>query len=400
MEDIALVNTLKRLRRIALSCQGLTKTRPFGTGREASLRALEHLGYIQIDTLSVVQRAHHHTLWTRIPDYQPDFLGELVRDRHAFEYWSHAASYLPMRDYRFGLPRMAAIRRGESGYANVDPKSMRHVLARIRIDGPLKARDFENTTKRKGTWWNWKPTKRALEQLFMQGDLMITAREGMEKVYDLTERVLPGDINDSDPTLEEFSDYLIRTSLRANGFTTVKQLAHLRRGNDLRNTLSAVLRQKVEAGTVVEILIDGMPPAFADREIFNANLARQAASVRLLSPFDNAVIHRDRIQSLFGFDYRLECYVPQKKRQFGYFCLPILFRDELVGRVDCKAHRRERKFEIIHLHLDDKLIDVEQFVPHFTKSVRRFAAFNDCDSIALSKISPRKRAGALRNAFK
>ena len=94
----------KRLRRIALSCQGLTKPRPFGKGREASLLALEHLGYIQIDTLSVVQRAHHHTLWTRVPDYRPDFLGELVRDRRAFEYWSHAASYLPMRDYRFVLP--------------------------------------------------------------------------------------------------------------------------------------------------------------------------------------------------------------------------------------------------------------------------------------------------------
>ncbi len=400
MEENTFVNTHRRLRRIALSCQGLTRRQPFGKGREATLRALEHLGYIQIDTLSVVQRAHHHTLWTRVPDYQPDFLGQLVRDRHAFEYWSHAASYMPMRDYRFVLPRMSAIRRGESGYANVDPKCLRHVQARIRIDGPLKARDFETTKKRNGTWWDWKPTKRALEQLFMQGDLMITARDGMEKVYDLTERVLPGDTNTREPTLEEFSDYLIRTSLRTHGFTTIKQLAHLRPGKTLRKALGIVLRQKIEAGTVVEIPVAGMPPAYADHKTISANLARPAATVRLLSPFDNAVIHRDRVQQLFGFDYRLECYLPAKKRRFGYFCLPILFRDGLVGRVDCKAHRRKCQFELIHLHLDDQLIDVDQFIPHFTRSVRRFATFNDCESIALSKVSPGNLAGVFRNAFR
>jgi len=213
----------QRLRLITLHHQGLTTMCPFGKGHEATKGVLEHLGYIQIDTLSVVERAHHHTLWTRIPDYQPDDLYQLVRERIAFEYWFHAASYLPMSDYRFVLPQMSAIKRGEiSHYANVETKYMRHAIDRIRVDGPLKARNFDSPTKDNGKWWNWKPTKRALETLFMQGDLMITARDGMEKVYDLTERVLPDNTNTSEPSLLEFSEYLIKVSMTANGFTTLK----------------------------------------------------------------------------------------------------------------------------------------------------------------------------------
>lgn len=400
MQVTTVTGTHKKLRRIALSCQGLTKTRPFGSGRDATLAALEHLGYIQIDTLAVVQRAHHHTLWTRIPDYQAGYLGELVRDGLAFEYWSHAASYLPMRDYRFAIPRMEAAKRGQSVYAKAEPRYLRHVRARMRNDGPLKARDFETVTRRKGSWWNWKPAKRALEQLFMQGELMIIAREGMEKIYDLTERVLPSDIDTTEPTLDEFADYLVRTSLRSNGFTTIKQLAHVRPGKALRDALSRCMQRRLEDRTIAEIPVAGMPSAFADRELVDAKVARPPSTVRILSPFDNAVIHRDRVQALFGFDYRMECYVPEAKRQFGYFCLPLLFRDELVGRVDCKAHRQERQFEMIHLHLDDALIDLDQFVPPFAKAVRRFATFNQCDSIVLTKISPRKLASPFRRAFR
>ncbi|NOX99833.1 MAG: winged helix-turn-helix domain-containing protein, partial [Verrucomicrobia bacterium] len=240
---------LQQLRLIALFHQGLTTARPFGKGSQATQSVLERLGYIQIDTLSVIERAHHHTLWTRIPDYQADHLHQLVRERHAFEYWSHAASYLPMRDYRFTLPQMASIKRGESPYySDVDAKYMRHASARIRSDGPLKARDFKSSASKNGKWWNWKPAKRALEKLFMQGDLMITRRDGMEKVYDLTERVLPAGTNTREPSLVEFSEYLLNTSLSAHGFTTLKQLTHLRTGHKLRKALNTVFQQRIEAG--------------------------------------------------------------------------------------------------------------------------------------------------------
>lgn len=390
----------QRLRLITLHHQGLTTMRPFGKGSQATKHALEHLGYIQIDTLSVIERAHHHTLWTRIPDYRPDYLHQLVRERSAFEYWFHAASYLPISNYRFVLPQMSAIKRGESPYyANVDDKYMSYVLDRIRIDGPLKARNFESTTKRKAKWWNWKPTKRALERLFMQGDLMITDRDGMEKVYDLTERVLPDKINTSEPSLLEFSEYLINVSMRAYGFTTLKQLTHLRPGDTLRKILNTILQQKIEQGSLIEYPIDGMPPVYTTQNILDTKINRPAANVRLLSPFDNAIIHRIRVKQLFDFDYKLECYTPKEKRQFGYFCLPILYKDRLVGRVDCKAHRKIGDFELVNLHLEYKKISLDTFTPHFAKIVHRFAKFNDCRSIRVSNVSPKKLTSMFRSAL-
>ncbi len=390
----------QRLRLITLHHQGLTTTRPFGKGSQATKCALERLGYIQIDTLSVVERAHHHTLWSRIPDYQPAHLHQLVRERTAFEYWFHAASYLPMSDYRFVLPQMSAIRRGESPYSiDVEAKYLRHVLDRIGVDGPLKARDFESTTKNNGTWWNWRPTKRALEKLFMQGDLMITGRDGMEKIYDLTERVLPDNTNTSEPSLPEFAEYLVSQSIRAHGFTVLKQLTHLRPGDTLRKALNTVLRQRIEQGTLIECLIGGMPPIYTTQAILDAEIKQPAATVRLLSPFDNAVIHRDRLQQLFEFDYRLECYTPKEKRRFGYFCLPILYQDRLVGRVDCKAHRKTGEFELVNLHIESRKIEMDDFVPHFVKTVYRFAKFNECRSIRVSSVSPKNLAGMFRRAL-
>ena len=390
----------KKLRLITLQHQGLTTVRPFGKGIQATKRAIEHLGYIQIDTLSVVERAHHHTLWTRIPDYQPEYLSELVRERSIFEYWFHAASYLPMVNFRFVLPQMLAIKDGESPYFfNVDAKHLDHVVDRIRIEGPLKARDFKSTTNHNSKWWNWKPAKRALEKLFMQGDLMITGRDGMEKIYDLTERVLPGNVNTSMPSLLEFAEYLISVSLKANGFTTLKLLTHLRRGNSLRKTLDTILCQKVEEGSLIECLVEDMPTVYTTQEILDKKISRPIQNVRILSPFDNAIIHRDKVQQLFDFEYRLECYTPKEKRKFGYFTLPILYKDRLAGRVDCKAHRKSKCFELIHLHLESNEIKSDLFIAEFTKVVNRFAIFNGCNNIRLSNCSPKRLISTFRNAL-
>ena len=381
----------QKLRLITLQHQGLTKARPFGLGCQATLSAIEHLGYVQIDTLSVVERAHHHTLWSRIPDYQPDYLRQLVLQRSVFEYWFHAASYLPMNDYRFALPQMSAARRGESSFSpKAESKYMRHVLDRIRVDGPLKARDFQSTKSGSSKWWNWKPAKRALERLFLQNDLMITDRVGMEKVYDLTERVLPDNINTKEPSLLEFAEYLVNLSIRANGFTILKQLTHLRKGEKIRKALVTVLKQKIEDGVLGEYAVEGMPPVYIEQSILDGKINRAAPNVRILSPFDNAIIHRDRVKQLFEFDYKLECYVPKEKRQFGYFCLPILYQNKFVGRMDCKVHRKDSRFELICLHLESENVVLDNFVPLFAKAVNRFAKFNQCQSIRVANVRPKK----------
>jgi hypothetical protein len=388
-----------QLRRIALDAQGLTRTAPFGRGVDATHRALEQLGYVQIDTISIVARAHHHTLWNRVPNYQSSHLDRLVRDHRAFEYWFHAAAYLPMRDYRFALPRMHALKNGERHwFPTKDRKLMRAVLDRVRDEGPLMARDFESPKGRNEGWWNWKPAKRALEQLYMQGDLMVSGRDGFQKVYDLAERVLPADIDATTPTTEEFAGYLLDTALRAHGFASPKEITYLRRGAAIRKALRARLDAGVADGTLVSIS-DNRTDYYTRPDLLERVTPRTLARVRLLSPFDNAVIQRDRNLALHGYDYQIECYVPAPKRRFGYFCLPILYRDRFVGRVDCKAHRRTRRFDLLHLYIECEIRDRDQFAAAFAEAVHEFAAFNDCDAVNAAKISPADWDGEIRKAL-
>lgn len=392
--------TIHQLKHITLESQGLLQTSPFGKGKKAVLNALEQLGYLQIDTLSVVERAHHHTLWTRIPDYKTEYLDELVEERKIFEYWFHAASYLPMKDFRFVLPQMLAVKQSKTHYYNADPKVMQYIMDVICAEGPKKARDFESESKKSGSWWNWKPTKIALERLFLQGDLMISERSGMQKTYDITERVLPKSIDTTVPSEIEFAEYLVKTYLRAYGFTTIKQITHLKTGETLRKNVNAVLNAMLQEGTIQNIDIEGFPPVFIQSELTEKTFKKSNATISLLSPFDNSIIHRDRIKQFFDFDFRLECYTPKEKRQYGYFCLPILFGDIFIGRVDCKAHRKEKQFEIIHLHIENQNIDVALWGEAFVKSIRQFATFNGCESLKLTKVSPTKLADTLKQKMK
>ncbi len=367
---------IKKLRRIALEQQGLLRAEHFGRGKKAVLRAIEHLGYVQIDTISVVERAHHHVLWSRVPNYQPRFLHQLVGERSLFEYWFHAAAWLPMGDYRFALLRMKQLDGDRNWFKTFDRKLNRQILERIAKEGPLLARDFEDDRDGRKEWWDWKPAKQALEQLFMQGELMVTAREGFQKVYDLPERVLPDWVETRCPTLDEFSCYLIDTALRAHGFATQKSITYLRKGRALRDSVNQQLQQRLENGDLVSVNIADNNPAYISPELLESRAPRSKPQVKIISPFDNAVIQRQRVREVFNFDYQIECYVPQVKRQFGYFCLPILYRDQFVGRMDCKAHRSRKVLEVKSLSVDRKLDD--GFIPALNEALRDFAEFNSC----------------------
>lgn len=367
-----------KLRRIALNRQGLLQNQSFGRGKQATLRAIEQLGYVQIDTISVVQRAHHHVLWSRVPNYQPKFLEQLVAQRQLFEYWSHAAAWMPMRDYRYSLPRMAQINGERNWFGQCDKKLSREILARIEAEGPLRARDFEDSREGKKEWWDWKPAKQALEQLFMQGELMVSAREGFQKVYDLPERVLPDWVDTRHPEMDEFADYLIDSSLRAHGFATQKSITYLRKGTKLRDAVKRQLLGRVEAGQLLRLENEGI---YIDPELLEQRAPRSFAQVRILSPFDNLVIQRQRTRELFAFDYQIECYVPETQRQFGYFCLPLLYRDRLVGRIDCKAHRRSHCLQLKSLHMEQR-VD-EGFADAFHDALQSFREFNQCRRIEL-----------------
>jgi len=375
-------------RHLALSRQGLASKQKFGAGKSGTRNAIEHLGYVQIDTLSVVERAHHHILWSRVPGYDPGYLNRLIKEQHIFEYWYHAASYLPMRDYRYALPQMMTIRNGENRYCtNADEHLMNEVLARVKAEGALRMRDLDKGRKGKGKWWSRGPGRRAIEKLFMQGDLMVCGRNGMEKVYNLAERCLPEGIDLSVPTLNEYAAYLFDTTLRAHGVFTWKQLLHLKTGKPLRDAMREVLDERIDAGEVRELGNADTPNTYADIKALEQAPTISTAAVKVLSPFDNVVIHRDRLNMLFGFDYRIECYVTAPKRVFGYFCLPILYGDKFVGRIDCKAHRADRRFEVLSLNLEDISLDRDQFFPALSDELQRLADFNKCPVLDASVVT-------------
>lgn len=397
---VARETTLQQLQRATLAHQGLGHTPAFGKGKQAVLSALEHLGYVQIDTIYVVERAHHHTLWARVPNYQKEHLEQLVAARKIFEYWFHAASYLPMKDFRYALPQMLQYKQGKARYyQKLDAKTLTTVYDTIRLDGPQRARDFVSSTKKYGSWWDWKPAKVALGKLLMQGDIMVGGRDGMEKIYDLTERVLPSTLDTRMPTPLEFAEYLVNTYLRAYGVTSVKQITHLRTGKALRQNVEHVLQTMLEAKTITAITLDGIPTLFVLQELLENTCKKPTPAVRLLSPFDNAVIHRERLAQLFSFDFRLECYTPKAKRRYGYFCLPILFGDTFIGRVDCKAHRTKGILEITHLHIEDRQEDIELWLKPLVKAIQQFATFNNCPTTKLLQASPREVAAPLQQAL-
>lgn len=369
-----------QLRYLTLFKQGLL-SQQFGAGLSGTLNAIENLAYVQIDTLSVVERAHHHVLWNRVSDYDPAHLNQLVKEQHIFEYWYHAAAYLPMRDYRYALPRMISIRNGENRYyTNIEKRLTNEILARVREEGPSRVRDIGKNNPNKGGWWNLGQERRALDKLFMQGDLMICERNGMEKVYDLTERCLPQNLDLSMPTLREYAIYLLETTLRAHGVFTLKQLLHLRTGKPLQDMMREVLSEYISSGVVSAISNIGRTTIYMDNKALELgeSTVKTNAQIKILSPFDNLVIHRERLSLLFNFDYRLECYTPAPKRVLGYFCLPIIYGNTFIGRVDCKAHRAEQRFEVIKLHLENDELDQTQLLPLLRNELQRFADFNKC----------------------
>ena len=384
-----LIRDKGKLRRIALDRQGLLRREPFGRGKGATLQAIQRLGYVQIDTISVVERAHHHVLRTRIPNYRPAFLDQLQRDGKVFEYWYHAAAYLPMRDYRFALRQMSQVKSGELQWVrSKDRKLMARIVARVRVEGPLKSRDFEDPRQSRAGWWDWKPAKGALEQLFIEGELLITGRDGFQKTYDLPERALPPDVCTKTATLDEFAAYLVNNTLRSHGFATQKSFTHLRRGASIRDAVARVLQAGAAEGRLVRFLTKDGTVWWGNAEMLDRRAPPAAAAVRILSPFDNALILRHRGSALFAFNYQLECYVKEENRRYGYFCLPLLYRDRLVGRMDCKAHRATSELSIKQLHVERDVDD--GFFPAFGAAVRNFAEFNSCGGVALGKCEPER----------
>ncbi len=373
--------SIDQAKRIILHAQGLTKSNPFGNSSSSVAKAIEHLGYVQLDTISVVERAHHHVLTTRIPSYQAKWLDQAQwKHRTIFEYWSHAAAYLPMKDYRFAIPVMETFRQKKDNWPSSSKSDMRKVLERVRAEGPLMSRDFVSDHKG-GSWWDWKPAKWALQRLFLEGNLMVSHRQGFQRIYDLPERILAVGVDTTPPTKKEFYRYLILTTLRAQGLSMPNEISHLRTTD--AGIFKKVLDELREEKMICSVNVDSKKSYLCLVNNIDQKV-RLPDKVTILSPFDNLVIWRKRLKDIFDFDYTLECYIPSHKRQYGYFCLPVLYKNDFLGRIDVKADRKTSTLQIKNefwLNPSSK----SKWIEEYRIALESFADFNKCENILFLK---------------
>ncbi len=333
-------------RRIWLRAQRLDAREPFGEGATATAAAVEHLGYVQIDTINVIERSHHHILWTRIPNYRRTDLRQAQSvDKSVFEYWTHALSYVPSKDLRFFIPAMKRHKReGHKWFGSVRPADLRKVLGLIRRDGALTIRDIDDDVlvDKEHPWASRKPSKRALQLAFYEGRLTISERNGMLKTYDLTARHFGWDKPPKGASDTETTAYLLDRALRAQGVVSLDSICHLDAPS--KPQVRRLIEARVRAKALVPVAVEGAgkqehwaQPATLD------TVGAPSELVHILSPFDPLIIQRKRTHLFFDYEHRFEAYIPKEKRRFGYFALPVLAGDDIVAALDLKTDRKNRK---------------------------------------------------------
>jgi len=334
-------------RRIWLRAQRLDSAAPFGTGPVAVAEAVRQLGYVQIDTINVIERCHHHILWNRIPSYRRADLRQAQSvDRSVFEYWTHALSYVPSEDIRFFLPAMRRHRReGHKWFGTVTPADTRKVMTLIRRDGPLTIRDIDDDVlvDKHHPWASRKPSKRALQLAFYQGQLTISERNGMLKTYELMSRHFGWEKAPRPATATETTDYLLDRALRAQGIVSLDSICHLDAPS--KPAVRRLIEARIKAGELLPVTIEGAGKQghWASPAVLSERIEPFSDCVHILSPFDPLTIQRKRTHLFFGYEHRFEAYLPRDKRQFGYFALPVLADEEIVAALDLKTDRQNKK---------------------------------------------------------
>ena len=379
-----LILTLSQARKIILHAAGLAKRSPFGKGREAVYKLIDHLGFIQIDANFVVERAHHHAIASRVPDYKLEWLDELQADGRIFEFFISDAGYIPMHDFRFSLPVKEGFVARRKPLTQAEINLMDQVLDRIAREGPLMVKDFDNDREVASSgWWDWRPSKIALERLYLDGRLMVT-RKDFHKVYDLPRNLIPDDIDTTMPTPEDYARFVIRRCLKSLGIAYVKEIAW--RARWVKNNLvKKELEKLVEEGEVLQVAIEGlktaplyMLPSYKNKKI------ELTGDAFVLSPFDVLNVFRHRLKDFFNFDYQIECFVPQPKRKYGYFSLPILVGDTFVARMDSKTDRKQKILTVHNLHFESLKLSKPTIVK-IIEAIKTFAKFNQCAAIIIKK---------------
>jgi len=385
-----LVLSKSQARKIILHAAALVKTAPFGKGVEAVYKLIDHLGYVQIDANYVVERAHHHVIASRVPGYKKQWLEELQADGRIYEFFTADSGFMPMREFRFSLPVKQGFLANRKSLTQAEINLMDKTLDRVAREGPLTVKDFDNDREVASSgWWDWRPSKIALERLYMDGRLMVTRTQDFQKLYDLPVNILLPDIDITEPTPEAFARHIIRRCLTCMGIAYAKEISW--RARFVKNNLiKQELKKMVEEGEVQQVSVEELPkatlymlPVYARKKI------TLSEDVFILSPFDILNVFRHRLKDFFDFDYQIECFVPEPKRKYGYFSLPVLQGDRFIARMDSKADRKKKILIIHNLHFEQKDL-TGTTIDNFITALKNFAAFNQCEKITISKCNNSK----------
>ena len=397
--------SLDAARRLAVVKQGLHQ-RPAVAGKQALLDSIRRIGLLQLDTIHVVARSHYLVMLSRVGLYDPDDLDALLYpDRHLFEQWAHAACLIPVEDHGFFSPAIFARRERSiqpwvaARLGDDADQILEAVLAEVRERGPLASKDFDDPRGQRGTWWDWKPAKTALEVLFAQGYLMVDRRVNFQRHYDLAERVLPETADPPSFTLEDWHRWAVIQALCCLGVATAGHVSDYYRLKKpaTRSTIAGLAQE----GVVVPVRVEGWKDtAYLDPADLPLVAEIQAGAypstlTTFLSPFDNLIWDRERVRELFGFDYRAEMYQPAAKRKYGYFVLPILHNGRLVGRMDPKADRKTRTMLVRAIYLEPGEALADDLLAGIARALREFMAFHGSEALVVERSEPEALQGEL-----
>ena len=381
-------------RRLFLQRHLLDDVRPGKPDAAGLLAMIEQLGFVQLDSITTIERAHHMILRARWPGYRPEQLAPLLEDHCSlFEHWTHDASIIPTAffphwKHRFARDRERLVERwrtwrGDGYLANVD-----EVMKRIADHGPVSSAEVgEGEERGTGGWWEWHPSKTALEYLWRCGHIAVARREGFRKIYDLTERVIPLHHAAPCPAPEEPVDWACTAALDRLGFATPGEVAAFFAAVTPEEA-KAWCAKGVQSGALIEIEVagaDGAPRrCLARPQVLDEAPPEPTGRVRILSPFDPALRNRNRAERLFGFHYRIEVFVPEAKRTYGYYVFPVLEGDRLIGRIDARADRQSGTLAVRAFWPERGVAPGAGRVQRLEAELDRLARFSGCDRAAFA----------------
>jgi uncharacterized protein len=393
------------LRTVALRAQNLHEgdSHDPNPSMDSLHRVINEIGCVQIDTLHMVRRSHYLVPWSRLGNYKPEVFDDLIfgPKRRFFEGWEHAATIIPLTEYRYQMPHQRNLREHPTNWYTrwlkdqVQRDFVPQVLERIRSEGALKVSNFESDGHKGGTWWNWRPAKVALEFLFAFGELMIANRVKFQRVYDLTERVLPEWVDRREPTVEERDRFWVERGAKAMGIGLARNAGDYTWMKVTRSR--PIVAELLKEGTLVQISGRLANGETGELIIHRDNLpllqkaadgVLQAGRTTFLSPFDSLFWAARRDELFWSFHQSLECYLPSPKRVYGYFCLPILHKDRLVGRLDPKLERKTGTLILRALYLEPGVKTSEELINDVATAMRDFMTFHNAKELVIEKSEP------------